>query len=202
MTFGYSAIHEDSRMKRSHKSPKRFTAFRRSLYTSRTPLPNWVWFAGATALVLFLLVVARSIQRQDALLSWREGLEEGASDPWPAWDPKWPLLPRPRNTTVADLRGPYAFAARNAERLRYIPCFCGCAREGHRSALDCFVGGFTPQGLPIWTDHAFTCPLCVSILREVALMTSRGMTLPAIRAAIDEHHESMFATATPTPLPK
>ena len=189
-------------MKHSRKSPKGFTTFRRSLFNSRTSLPKWAWLACAIALVLFLGVIARSIQRRDALLSWREGLEEGVSVPWPAWDPKWPLLPRSRNTTLEDLRGPYAFAARNAERLRYIPCFCGCAREGHKSALDCFVRGFSPQGLPMWTDHAFTCPLCVSTLREVAVMTSRGMTLPAIRAAIDEHHESMFATATSTPLPR
>ena len=175
--------------------------FRRSLYASQASLSRSVWIVAAAVLVLFLLVVARSIRRHDALVSWQQGLEDGASEPWPEWDPKWPLLPRPRNATVADLSGPYAFAARNAESLRYIPCFCGCAREGHRSALNCFVSGFSGQGLPIWTDHAFTCPLCLNILREVALMTTRGMSLPAIRAAIDEHHESMLATATSTPLP-
>ena len=190
-------------MKRSRRpSANRFTMFRRGLYDSGKPLPKGMWIAGALALVVLLFVVAWSIQRQDALLSWRESLEEGLAVPWPEWDPKWPLLPRSRATTAADLRGPYAFAALNADRLRFIPCYCGCVREGHRSALECFVSGFTPQGLPIWTDHAFTCPLCVNIVREVALMTSRGMTLPAIRAAIDDHHASMFATATRTPLPQ
>ena len=190
-------------MKRSRKtSPKGFTKFRRSLHDSRKPLPKGVLIVGACALVLLLLVVGWSIQRQDALLSWRESLEEGGSVPWPDWDPKWPLLPRPREATAADLRGSYAFAARNADRLRYIPCYCGCAREGHRSALDCFVKGFTPNGVPVWTDHAFTCPLCVNILREVSLMTSRGLSLPAIREAIDEHHGNVFATGTSTPLPR
>ena len=190
-------------MTRSRRgSPKGFTVFRRSLHDSRKPLPKVVWIIGATALMLLLVVVARSVQRRDALVSWRESLEEGAAVSWPEWNPKWPLLPNARVTPSSDLRGPYAFATLNAERLRFIPCYCGCAREGHRSALQCFVSGFTPKGVPIWTDHAFTCPLCVNILREVSLMTSRGMSTPAIRAAIDEHHGSMFATATPTPLPQ
>ena len=183
-------------------SPRAFTTFRRGLHDSQTPLPKWFWFVGATVLFLLLFVVARSIQRRDALLSWRHSLENGVADPWPEWDPKWPPLPQPGNTIVADVRGAYAFAALNAERLRYIPCFCGCVHQGHRSALECFVRGFTPQGSPIWTDHAFTCPLCVNILREVALMTGHGSTLPAIRAAIDQHHAGMFTTSTRTPLPE
>ena len=191
-------------MKRSRKgSPRGIAAFRRGLRGSQKPLPRAAWIAGVTVFLLLIGVVARSIQRHDALVSWRQDLE--ASVPgltWPAWNPIWPSLPRPRNATVGDLQGPYAFAALNADRLRFIPCYCGCARDGHRSALDCFVKGFTPQGQPIWTDHAFTCPLCVNILREVSLMTSRGMSLPTIREAIDEHHQSMFATATPTPVPE
>ena len=191
-------------MKRSRRRSRTGLAmFRGSVRNSRAPLSKAVWIVAASVFVLFLIVVVRSIQRRDALRSWQESLEADTAVAWPEWDPKWPLLPRPATATAAvDLRGPYAFAARNAERIRYIPCYCGCAREGHRSALQCFVSGFTPQGVPIWTDHAFTCPLCVNILREVAAMSSRGMVLPAIRDAIDEHHGSMFTTATPTPVPE
>lgn len=191
-------------MKRSRgPSPGAFTRFRRSLYDSRRPLPKGAWLVGAVALVLLLFVVVRSLQRQDALRSWRESLERGAAEPWPEWDPTWPLLPPPRmRMASADLRGAYAFAASNAERLRFIPCYCGCAREGHRSVLECFVNGFTPNGEPIWSGHAFTCSLCVNILREVSLMTSRGMSLPAIRTAIDGQYGGMFATATPTLVPQ
>ena len=191
-------------MKRSHKSTSRaFARVRRSLHDSRKPLPKSFWIAGAAVLMLLMVVLGRSIQRHDALIEWRESLESGTRVSWPEWNPSWPSLPRPRNPTIIDdLRGPYAFAAINASRLRFIPCYCGCAREGHRSALDCFVKGFTARGDPIWTDHAFTCPLCVSILREVSLMTSRGMELPAVRAAIDEHHRGPWATATSTPLPQ
>ena len=190
-------------MKRPRRAPPTgFARFRRSLQTQK-PLPRGIWIVIGVLFVLLLVVVASSVRRHDALVSWRHNLEASASGlDWPAWNPAWPSLPRPRTATVGDLRGPYAYAALNADRLRFIPCYCGCAREGHRSALDCFVSDFTPQGTPIWTDHAFTCPLCVNILREVSLMTSRGMPLPAIRNAIDEHHGNMFATATATPLPK
>jgi hypothetical protein len=190
-------------MKRSRRAtPKGFATFRRSLQTQK-PLPRAVWIVIGVLLVLLLIVVVSSVRRHDALISWREDLEARAPGlDWPTWNPAWPSLSRPGTATVGDLRGAYAYAALNADRLRFIPCYCGCARDGHHSALDCFVSSFTPQGMPIWTDHAFTCPLCVNILREVSLMTSRGMSLPAIREAIDEHHESMFATATPTPLPR
>ena len=191
-------------MKRPRKGrPGAFNRFRRGLYGSGQPLPKAVWISGGMVLVFLVLAVAWSIRRQDALISWRQELEASAPGvSWPTWDPSWPELPRPRGVMAVDLRGPYAFAALNADRLRFIPCYCGCVREGHRSAAACFVRGFTPQGAPIWTDHAFTCPLCVNILREVSLMTSRGMAMPAIRAAIDEHHQSMFAGATRTPLPQ
>lgn len=168
-----------------------------------TPVPRWIWAVCAALLMLFAVVVVRSIQRHDALVEWRAMLEEGGADvSWPDWNPGWPSLPRPRNATAGDLRGPYAFAALNADTLRYIPCYCGCVRQGHGSVLNCFVKGFTPQGAPLWTDHSFTCPLCVNILREVSLMTSRGMSLPAMRDAIDNYHRSTFGRPTSTPLPE
>ena len=157
----------------------------------------------AAVLSVAVVLVAQSIRRQDALIAWRTSLEDaGSATPWPAWNESWPALPRPRNSGAGDLRGAYAFAALNAERLRSIPCYCGCARIGHRGVLNCFVRGFTAQGQPIWTDHAFTCPECVSIVHEVSLMTSRGMSLRAIRASIDEHHGGLFRTSTSTPLPE
>ena len=167
-------------------------------------LPKWVWIAFGLALVGLVAVIVRMTQRHDALLTWQRSLEaDTPAFSWPAWNDSWPSPPPPpRNAIAGDLRGPYAFAALNADRLRFIPCYCGCATEGHTSALACFVKGFTPRGAPMWSDHAFTCPLCVSILREVSLMTSRGMSLPAIREAIDEHHGGMLVSPTSTPLPQ
>jgi len=75
------------------------------------------------------------------------------------WDPSWPALPAPAHRAAGDMdeiRSAYAFAARQAELLQYIPCYCGCERVGHRSNLDCYVKGFTPDGRPKWDVHAFT----------------------------------------------
>ncbi|MBA2565871.1 MAG: hypothetical protein H0V09_10700 [Gemmatimonadetes bacterium] len=33
----------------------------------------------------------------------------------------------------AEVREAYEFAAHRPDVLRYVPCFCGCWRSGHRS---------------------------------------------------------------------
>ena len=164
----------------------------------------WIFVGCLAALVLVLIV--QSVRRHDALIAWRGSLEEGGTlAVWPAWRSMWPALPKPparATAIVSDLSGPYAFAALNSETLRFIPCYCGCRRDGHQSVQNCFVKGFTTSGTPIWTDHAFTCQTCVNIVRETARMLQRGMALPAIRTAIDEHHGGLFSKSTATPLPK
>ena len=103
-------------MKRSRRTSRTGLAmFRGSVRNSRAPLSKAVWIVAASVFVLFVIVVVWSIQRRDALRSWQESLEADTVVAWPDWDPKWPLLPRPREATAAiDLRGPYAFTARNA----------------------------------------------------------------------------------------
>lgn len=193
-------------MKRGHNRARprhALASFRRNLTNHRTPWPMWFLIACGILTVLLMALIGDSIRRRTALTAWRTSLEATApATSWPQWDESWPPLPTPRNRTVrADLHGPYAFAARYAATLRYIPCYCGCRRQGHGSALNCFVQSFTARGTPIWTEHAFTCPLCVSIIREVSLLMSRGVPLDAIRRDIDEHHKTPFTTSTPTPMP-
>lgn len=50
-------------------------------------------------------------------------------------------------------RAAYAFAARHPEVLRYVPCFCGCERNGHGSNHDCFVSRRTRDGQVAWDAH-------------------------------------------------
>lgn len=185
------------RLKRSNPLSRR-----RRKVQSQISAATWIVFG--TVLVGTGVLVVRSIAHHDALVAWRSDLTKGmTATPWPQWNPAWPELPKPAAGILAsDWRGPYAFAAADGESLRYIPCYCGCRREGHRSVRDCFIKGFTPSGLPIWSDHAFTCETCVNILREVLLMTRDGISLRDIRISIDEHHGGMFTRSTDTPIPQ
>ena len=160
------------------------------------------WIVGSAFLVLFVSIVVLSVYRRDALVRWQQDLQRGAPDvTWPDWNSSWPALPPRPAAVTEDMRGAYAFAALRAETLRHIPCYCGCVSEGHHSVLSCFVIGFKADGVPIWNPHGFTCPMCVDIVREVMLMTSRGMSLPVVRSEIDDRHESLFSRPTRTPNP-
>ena len=157
----------------------------------------------AVAIAALAVVVIRNVGRHDALTRWRSALESAAGRPsWPEWSADWPELPAPparRHRPPQDLRGVYAYAATHADLLAQIPCFCGCAAQGHRSLLNCFVSRFRADGTPAWTDHSFDCEMCVHIAREVMLMESQGLRVDQIQAAIDRQY-SHGHVRTPTPL--
>ena len=160
---------------------------------SRSPWPTRVaWTVIAVVAVFFIVAAVRNLQRQDSLTAWRQSLEAAAGRPrWPEWSARWPPLPNPpqrRHELPQDLHGVYAYAASHPEVLEHISCYCGCVREGHRSNLNCFVSRFRPDGTPIWTDHSFSCPMCVHIAREAMLMTSRGVPLQQVRDEIDKRY--------------
>jgi hypothetical protein len=50
----------------------------------------------------------------------------------------------------------YRFAVEHGNDLQYIPCFCGCARFGHRSNRDCYIKSFNKDGTITFTSHAAT----------------------------------------------
>ena len=163
---------------------------------SRSPWPSRVaWAVIGVGAVFFAVVVVRTIERHDALTRWRHSLEVAAGrPPWPEWSPAWPALPAPpqgRHRLPPELHGAYAYAARNKEVLQHIPCYCGCAGEGHRDNFSCFVSGSRPDGTPVWTDHSFGCPMCVHIARETMLMSSQGMSVQRIRQEIENHYKAL-----------
>ena len=44
------------------------------------------------------------------------------------------------------VKAAYLFAAQHPEVLKYVPCFCGCERGGHRGNDDCFVSARDAAG--------------------------------------------------------
>lgn len=169
-----------------------------------SPWPTRMALAVVGIIVLVTIVIAiRNLRRHDVFVQWRMELESAAGRPaWPEWSPTWPNLPparRRRHGPIGDLRGPYAYAARHPHVLRSIPCYCGCVDEGHGSVLNCFVRSVRSDGTPVWTDHSFDCEMCVHIAREVMLMSTRGLPISHIRAAIDQRygHGSHRPTNTP-----
>ena len=169
---------------------------RRARHRAARRVPSWpsrlAWGVVGALAVLFVVLVIRNLRRHDALTEWRQQLEEAANRPaWPPWSETWPALPTPahgRHQLPRDLHGAYAYAALHPKVLGKIPCFCGCAREGHDSVLRCFVSGFRSDGVPVWTDHSFGCPMCVHIARETMLMRSLGMSMSEVRRAITDHY--------------
>lgn len=61
--------------------------------------------------------------------------------------------PRPMET----VRAVYEFAAEHPEVLSYIPCYCGCDRQGHKGNDDCFVAERNAKGdVTAWDGHGMT----------------------------------------------
>lgn len=96
-------------------------------------------------------------------------------------------------------RAAYEFAARHPEVLRHIPCFCGCERNGHGHAEDCFIERREADGRPEWNPHGIGCGICIDIAREAARMHGDGAGVAEIRKAIDTKYRAEYPTSTPTP---
>ena len=54
---------------------------------------------------------------------------------WPAKD-RWPAQ---FTNAPAGVQEAYRYAVANQDVLQYMPCFCGCGANGHRSNFDCYV---------------------------------------------------------------
>jgi hypothetical protein len=67
--------------------------------------------------------------------------------------PPLPVISVPAARPPEVVSAVYEFAARRPDVLRYVPCFCGCERNGHTHNEDCFVAGREPDGKPRWDAH-------------------------------------------------
>jgi hypothetical protein len=96
----------------------------------------------------------------------------------------------------------YEFAARHPEVLSYVPCYCGCERGGHKANHDCFVKTRAANGrITEWDAHGIGCAICIDVGRKAMTMFNQGMTVSAIRAAIEREYSARFPSHTPTPQP-
>jgi hypothetical protein len=121
-----------------------------------------------------------------------------------AWDPSWPPLPNSGQVAarpVEQVRAAYAFAARRADILQYIPCYCGCESEGHRSNEDCYLRGRTSAGTPQWSAHSEMCAICLGVTRDVIKLHAEGQSVGEIRQAVDASYVPRYGHGTPTPPP-
>lgn len=116
----------------------------------------WALVAGF-ALLLGLLF--RGIARHDALLETTQPKALMVRTADTAWDARWsplPSSPGPPLRLIEGVRAMYAYAARRRDLLQYIPCYCGCERDGHASNHACYIQGRANDGSPQWDLHAFT----------------------------------------------
>ena len=154
----------------------------------------------AVSLAVVIAVVVVNTVRQER--SVKEGDNWASSIPW---DPSWPVLAISNGATdlpVDVARAIYAFAGQNADVVQYIPCYCGCQSQGHRSNADCYVKRRSADGrVTEWDNHGLTCRVGPDITGDVMLWHEKGRPLLTIRNDID-HEYGWRGLATPTPRPQ
>jgi hypothetical protein len=96
----------------------------------------------------------------------------------------------------------YEFAARHPEILQYVPCYCGCERDGHGGSHDCFIAARAADGRVVeWNTHGLGCAICIDVARDAQALFEAGRSPVEIRAAIDAAY-ARFPSSTPTPRPR
>ena len=137
----------------------------------------------------------------------RPGAPNALSAALPAKAHTGPLPPLPRVSyepprPQAYVQQVYEFAARHPEVLQYVPCYCGCEREGHTANHSCFVKSRAADGrVTEWDSHGMGCIICMDVAHDAMTLFNAGSRTAAIREAIDKKYASHFPSSTPTPRP-
>jgi uncharacterized protein with PCYCGC motif len=58
------------------------------------------------------------------------------------------MLPEGIRNAPPEIRDAYRFAVTNRNVLGYIPCYCGCVKDGHISNASCHVKDNSPPDKP------------------------------------------------------
>ena len=83
------------------------------------------------------------------------------------------------------IRTAYEFAARHPEVMKYVPCFCGCERSGHKDNRQLRVGSGFRNKVTEWEPHGLVCESASASPAGVAVHNS-GASISAIRASIEQ----------------
>lgn len=99
---------------------------------------------------------------------------------------------------TGEMRGIYLWAKtpEGSALLEQVPCYCGCAYEGHLHARHCF-----------WKDdgtfdkHGLTCSVCFDIARKAKQRFEQGKDACTIVKEVDAFYAPNKHLRTKTPLP-
>ena len=94
------------------------------------------------------------------------------------------MAPEVRSAAVP-VQQAYRFAVANADTMKQVPCYCGCAAMGHTSNYSCYVSKVGANGEVTFDDHALGCSLCVDITQDVMRLQRDGKPIQEIRSFID-----------------
>jgi hypothetical protein len=142
---------------------------RRSRNTaSKVSKKHWrAWWLVAVGLMVVIagIIAARLAGKSNNQAGSKQAIVNSDTNPLlepasgdTAWDPSWPSLPGSDQPArpIEVVYQAYAYAARRGDVLQYMPCYCGCERQGHRSNRDCFVKSMTTTGKPQWDPMGYT----------------------------------------------
>jgi hypothetical protein len=113
----------------------------------------------------------------------------------------WAARPDYVQALPKDAQAAYAFALARPDLLQWMPCYCGCAKSGHRSNLDCFFQSREAKGNYTYEQHASFCGVCVTTANLAAQLMAQGQSPTQIRAAVDAQFGAGAAPGTDTPQP-
>jgi hypothetical protein len=113
------------------------------------------------------------------------------------------ILPNFMDGKPEAMRVVYEAAAKSADLLEWIPCYCGCGESaGHLNSLNCFVNKINEDGSVVWDDHGTRCDTCLEIAATSINMKTAGESNLEIRQFIDENYKEGYAEPTKTKMPK
>ena len=102
-------------------------------------------------------------------------------------------MPDEVQQAMVPVRQAYQYAAANFRVFSQIPCYCGCATQGHSSNYDCYVA--SANGGIQFDSHALACEICVDITHDTVRLLKQGKSIQEIRAYVDSTY-AIFGPST------